>query len=671
MSDFWFHRMAEYWVVPTRLDLVQLTRRARLQLVQAGTFGPMFYGLADDPSVDRNWVGMPLVGVEENLALAAELIPQLQEEGAKVVGQMSLAWHYGDHETGRGLFGMWDRLWTDELLGPAPGVALEDTLQRAADGSPRTWPIEDRPYRTYSGCICNPHWLAVLEPMVKKAIDLGVDGFNAHHNFERFCHCGFCRDYLTARLTEELGAEQLAQVLDPAWPPADAEHGRPLAARPDAPPELRKRFEAACERAMYRRRKELFDALFIDYGRQLKPDLLLAQWYHKYNLDVWDERCLLADDEWARDEDYIWYSQGPHKNLSRLADGYLADTGLAARYVHAMSRGKPMVLNKYDSKRLRLSIAEAGANHHAALAFHYWGDEGIDAVRGDYTGPIERYQRFLADHEALFHPAQPWSQVGLVYPRRAELAGESGSLEPLKRLGRFMEDGHVPFDIVLDVQLHERAAGYEALVLPEIARLTEADGDCLRRFVEAGGKLVFTAGTGAADEDGMPHATGLLADWQAQAPQGVHCLEANDWSPTMVEVRPGDTTPVHPVAQQDELGRTFLALMGDLLAPAWLRTDAPWYVRVRAWRPHGVDALVLHWVNYRQDEGSDIEVPQPVGPLQVECAVPEGRRVERVEWLYPEKGEVEELEYEMRAGRVCFAVPSVAVYGLSVLRWSD
>lgn len=43
--------MAEHWVVPQRLDLVEHVRRGRLQVVQTGTFGPQFYGLADDPEV--------------------------------------------------------------------------------------------------------------------------------------------------------------------------------------------------------------------------------------------------------------------------------------------------------------------------------------------------------------------------------------------------------------------------------------------------------------------------------------------------------------------------------------------------------------------------------------------------------------------------------------------
>ena len=98
MADFWFNRMSEYWVMPLQLDLAEHVRRAKLQVVQTGTFGPMFYGLADDAEIDRNWAGMPLLGIEENLALAAERIPQIQAAGAKVVAQMSLGWHYGDHE---------------------------------------------------------------------------------------------------------------------------------------------------------------------------------------------------------------------------------------------------------------------------------------------------------------------------------------------------------------------------------------------------------------------------------------------------------------------------------------------------------------------------------------------------------------------------------------------
>ena len=58
-GTFRFNRLVQYWGIPLNLDLVDLVRRARIQVVQAGTFGPQFYGLADDREVERHWAGMP------------------------------------------------------------------------------------------------------------------------------------------------------------------------------------------------------------------------------------------------------------------------------------------------------------------------------------------------------------------------------------------------------------------------------------------------------------------------------------------------------------------------------------------------------------------------------------------------------------------------------------
>ena len=104
-----------------------------------------------------------------------------------------------------------------------------------------------------------------------------------------------------------------------------------------------------------------------------------------------------------------------------------------------------------------------------------------------------------------------------------------------------------------------------------------------------------------------------------------------------------------------------------LLEPVLLETNAPWFVRVRAWRPEQEEALVLHWVNYQQDEEAAIEVPVPLGPLQVECGVPEGYVVEQVEWLYPEMREPVFLDCESSGARVRFEIPGLIVYGMSVL----
>ena len=664
-EKFWFNRMAEHWSIPERLDLVEHVRRAKLQVVQVGTFGPMFYSLADDPEVNRHWVGMPLVGVRENLARAAELIPQLQEAGARVVGQMSMAWNYGNHEKGQGLFGAWERIWSEDLLGTAPCASAEDTQQRLADGSLRRWDIEGRPYLTYSGCMCNPHWLATLKPMVKKAIALGIDGFNVHHNFEYFCQCNYCRDYVRDKLQEAFDTTDLRQIfgrnnLD--------EVTDLLTPGQDCPENLGKRFQLTINRATHLRRKEVLDEIYIAHGRSLNPDLLLAQWYHKYDFQAHDERSLLPSGLWANNEDYIWYSQGGYKGMSFIKHAYLADMGLPARFIYAASGGKPFVINKYDFRRLRLSIAEAAANHGAALAYHWGYDENPDFAVENYYAPVIRYQRFLADHETLLHPARPWAQIALVYPRRAELEEEIDSLEPLKRIGRLLEDRHLLFDIILDEQLLERAANYDALILPDVKRLSPEEGAHLKRFVERGGKLVFTGDTGKYQLDGQLYPESLLADWEltTTAPEGVCYVAEGQWNANSAEVR-GAQLLVYPFIENDPFGQTFLRDLDDLLGKAYLETDAPWFVRVRAWRPEGHEALVLHWVNYRQDEDADIEVPQPTGAVQVKCQIPDGYEVQKVEWLYPEKGDSVTLHHETVGEQIHFTIPSVIVYGLSVL----
>ena len=140
------------------------------------------------------------------------------------------------------------------------------------------------------------------------------------------------------------------------------------------------------------------------------------------------------------------------------------------------------------------------------------------------------------------------------------------------------------------------------------------------------------------------------------------------WTPETAPIK-GLTQemPVFPRLRDDPFGQRFLVELEQFAGPPRLVTDAPWFVRVRAWRPQEVDAVVVHWINYRQDEEAVVEIPLPVGPLQAECAVPEGYRVERVEWRYPEMREPVLLAHESSGPQVRFAIPRLIVHGMSVV----
>jgi hypothetical protein len=676
-------RIIEHWTLAAASEVVDHVRRARIQLVQMGNFGAEFYSLADDEGTQQSGSGMPLRGAKANLDLAAEVIPQVQQAGAKVSGQLSTTMIFGNHEEGLGLFGdQWARMWTDDLLGPAPCASADQVCQREPDGSLSWRTIEGRPHRTYRGCMSNPMWLAALKAMVGKGIEVGLDGFCATHHYESLCHCQYCneyaRAYLLTRLTEEeiigtFGVADLDKVADV------------LTVQAECTQELQARLKLVLAQGSDLKRKEAFDEVFIEHGRTLKPGLLLAQWNHKYDFRPHDERCLLPQELWGRGEDYIWYSQGPSKAITSLSQGYLADMGLPSRFMYAAGEGKPFVINKYDYKRWRIWAGEAMAHHGTALVFHAGPprldqEESTNIAPEDYYAPVIRYQRFMFHHEQLLHPATPWSQVALVYPKRAEMQTELDCLNALKRLGQHLEDAHWFFDIILDEQLIERAGDYDVLVLPEVKRLSEAEGARLAEYVREGGLLIFTANSGHHDLDGSTHADPLFPELRKTPSEGsIGHVAGNGnggsmyipdgpWTPQIMPIKGlSQEMPIFPMLENDDFGQRFLKELTQFAGRPRLVTDAPWFVRVRAWRPQQVDALVIHWINYQQDEEAAIEIPIPVGPMQAECEVPVGFQVERVEWHYPEMREPVVLEHEARGPIVHFTIPRLIVYGMSVI----
>ncbi len=670
-TGFWFNRLIEYWTLPTADQVVDHVRRGKVQVVQMGNFGPDFYGLAADASVERSWAGMPIVGIEANLQLAADVIPQIQEAGARVVGQLSSTMHYGDHETGLGLFGdVWEQMWTPAVLGERPADSAVDGMALEASGELSRRAIEGRPYFSYRGCISNPVWLQTLKAMVRKGIELGLDGFNTTHNYESFCGCGYCADTIRAHMRPVFGAAELDSLFGGDF------DGAPDAREPaaDAPEVLKARYLVLLEQAAALRRKSAFDEVFIKYGRSLKPGLLAAQWYHKYGMRANDERAALPADLWARGEDYIWYSQGPYRWGSDIEQGYIADMGLNARHMHVAGGGRPFVINKYDYRRWRVWAAEGAAHGGCSPCFHagppnpaQWDSSRI--CPEDYYGPMIRYQCFMADYEDLLHPARPLTQVGVVYPRRAERELEVDYLDALKRITEWLEDAHVLYDIVFDDQLEERASEFPMLVLPDVRRLSRAEIADVQQHVDAGGRLVVTGATGTMDAAGGPQDPDPLFTESAGR---TYRWESTDWQPVTKTIRTleGDPEmPVYPHLPEALEGRALMDTLEKLCGGYWLQTDAPWSVRTRVWRAQNTAAIPVHWINYRQDEAPAIETPIPMGPIRAALQLPEGAEVDKVEWIYPEMKKPVELAHKVSdGGRVSFEIPRLIVYGISVIR---
>jgi hypothetical protein len=153
---------------------------------------------------------------------------------------------------------------------------------------------------------------------------------------------------------------------------------------------------------------------------------------------------LLPTEAWGRDEDYLWYSTGAAACFTDLAEGYLGEGTLQARYIRGAFDDKPFTLGKYESTRIRVAIAELAANGGAPMGFYT-----------RFTDPearqeIVRYYQFLKRHDDLFRANRSHAEAVLLYPRSQVHHGNVAAVESFKRIGERLLDAHVLFDVLPD-----------------------------------------------------------------------------------------------------------------------------------------------------------------------------------------------------------------------------
>lgn len=442
-APFQFTTLVAHWSDYGGAEYLEFIDDARPEVAQVGFYGAHFWSLAHTPQYNGYPAHFPVRGLNELGAWFEELNRQIHRRGAKVVGHFNVEFLVGDPagpDGPRGFFKFYRDLWDENLLGPKPVADPRQLLERNADGSP----ITNRTYSIggmteYWACLRNPAWQEVLKAWVRNGIRRGVDGFVSNYFYRHNCRCEHCergfRRYLRERFSDielrtrfgidDLTKHRFTELV--SWhPPAETS---PL------------RLEML--RYSQISNKEVFDDVFIRFGRSLKPDLIVAQWNHLGDLSQidGDERCLLPAELWGRGEDYLWYSTGGTANYSDLARRFLGDATLQARYIRGAFPGKPFTLGKYEGTRVRMAIAELAANGGAPMGFYTRFTE--PAARQE----IVRYYQFLRKNDALYRGNQPAGDVALLFPRRRVHQGETTAVESFRRLGQALLEAQVLFDV--------------------------------------------------------------------------------------------------------------------------------------------------------------------------------------------------------------------------------
>jgi hypothetical protein len=440
-----FTRMIAHWSGYADPGYLAFVDDAKPEIAQVGFYGAHFWSLAGTSSYGGYPSHLPVRGHLECGEWFERLNSELHRRGVKVVGHINVKFLVGDPESAegpRGFFKFYRDQWDEKLLGPKPAVDALDLLEKDKDGKP----ISNNSYsiggmREYWACLNNPSWRQVLKAWVRCGIARGVDGFISNYFYRHDCHCEYCVSGFRQYLRERFSARQLRQqfaitnLATHSFEEIVAWHD-PAKSTP-----LRREMLSFSQIA----NKRAFDEVFIQFGRSLKRDLIVAQWNHlgEFGQISGDERCLLPAGLWGRDEDYLWYSTGGSP-ATDIAAGVLGEGPLQARYIRGAFDDKPYTLGKYEGVRVRAAIAELAANGGAPMGF-YTAFENPEARR-----EIVRYYDFLRRHESLFRANRPHAEALLLFPRRHVREGDVAAVDRFKDLGKRLLDAHVLFNVLPD-----------------------------------------------------------------------------------------------------------------------------------------------------------------------------------------------------------------------------
>jgi len=200
--------------------------------------------------------------------------------------------------------------------------------------------------------------------------------------------------------------------------------------------------------------------------------------------------------------------------------------GMAAKVFRSSGGRKPIIglfgINVATTHRWMKSVK-------AAAEQQIWVAEGVaNGFRPWFSkfGGVQEDQRWMPQVERLFRwhksaerylrDREPVARVAMVYSQQTSLyyggpqAGANVG-DAVSGMYHALIEARIPFEMVHDRKLDELSK-FKLAVLPNVAALSDAQCEQLRRYVAGGGSLVATFATSLHDEWGTPRADFGLAD---------------------------------------------------------------------------------------------------------------------------------------------------------------
>ncbi|MEJ7684456.1 MAG: beta-galactosidase trimerization domain-containing protein [Segetibacter sp.] len=245
-------------------------------------------------------------------------------------------------------------------------------------------------------------------------------------------------------------------------------------------------------------RKQKSTARFIPNGF---PDKLLTGKHSDF---------FFADQQARRGVIPPWSNAKGAKEL-RAGLGMKPLVGIFSVGIEEEFRWKDSVQNDAE---IKIWVAEGVANGMKPCFVKFGGvindKRWMDAVAKMYQGYYK--------NECYLRNTAPMAQVGMIYSEQTDnkyggKPWQVGNREHALGMYHALVEDHMPFDMVNEKLLDaEHLKPYKLLVLPNIAALSHAQCDQLRKFAEGGGSLVATFETSLYDEEGKQRSNFGLTD---------------------------------------------------------------------------------------------------------------------------------------------------------------
>jgi hypothetical protein len=293
--------------------------------------------------------------------------------------------------------------------------------------------------------------------------------------------------------------------------------------------------------------------------------------------------------------------------------------------------------------------------------------------KADILIGIKSFMDFVTDHRQWFTASQPHNDVALVYSVPSFLWNDVPLWQKYLRdhqvafmaFGRAMEEGHVPYDVVIfghprlwdDARSLARLTNYHTIILPQVDCISEVQWQAVERFVRAGGRLIVGGNLpeiASRDENYNPWAGGGLDALQKQPGQG------GVGTVPMDILQQFYRNAIENATYAPALRQAILQPLGD---DSLLRTDAPVHVGINVFTSTNV--WILHLVNHQYQPGNDSI--SPVDGFSISLRLPPKTTICKASWFDASENVAHELELTRSGEDVIFRAPPLKVWNLIVL----